>query len=98
MREFQVPKRNLTYDHRLDPDFCLSPYPSLPWKGDWTTNDRSEGLYSYPLFERNMDQSFQWKSGPMDYRGWASPVAGGYSDYLFAYWFARHFGVIDASM
>jgi len=98
MREFQVPKTNVTYDHRIDPDFCLSPYPSLPWKGDWTTANRFEGLYSYPLFERNMDESFQWKSTPMEFRGWASPVAGGYSDYLFAYWFGRHFGVIDATM
>lgn len=98
LREYQVPKVDVAIEHRLDPDFCMSPYPYLPWKGDWTVNDRSRGLHGYPLFENNMDQTYEWKRNPFDYRSGASPVEGANVDFLVAYWFARFYGVIDASM
>jgi hypothetical protein len=81
------------FDWRINPGFCMSPFPSLPWKNDWTTSDRFDSLTGYTLYEKVPDV-FAFKAGPFDFRGGASPVVDPGADYLFAYWFGRHFGVI----
>jgi hypothetical protein len=100
LREMPLPKAHLTtVDHRVNPHFCMSPFPSLPWKMDWTdpNSNRFQSLESLPLFEQSPD-GFQWKSNPMGFRGGASPVLEPGADFLFAYWFGRWAGVLDANM
>ena len=94
LREMPFPKSVMEVDHRVSPDFCMSPYPSLPWKNDWTTTDRTQSLRSYPLFEDAMDlYRFRLE---MKYAGntTARPPA---PEYLVAYWFGRKYGLIPAS-
>jgi hypothetical protein len=100
LREMPISKAHeITIDGRVHPSFCMSPFPSLPWKMDWAdpASDRMQSLVSVPLFERPAD-GFQWKSNPKPFRGAESPVLEPGADYLFAYWFGRWAGVIDASM
>jgi hypothetical protein len=97
MREMPLPKiHDAAIDWRIHPSFCMSPFPNLPWKGDWADpgQDRSQSLTAYPLFERTTD-AFLWKSMPGTYRGFASGVEEPGADYLFAYWFGRWANVID---
>ncbi|MFO0672129.1 MAG: hypothetical protein U0235_21300 [Polyangiaceae bacterium] len=95
--EAQWPKVSYTSDRRVSPDFCMSPYPAVPWKGDWMqypNEDRTQALDSYPLFETGPSINY-WMTGN-DYReneGYDSP--GG--DYLHLYWFARRFGLMSAT-
>jgi hypothetical protein len=100
LREMPIPKKHgLAIDWRIHPSFCMSPFPSLPWKGDWMdpNSNRFQSLVSYPLFERPPD-GFQWKSNPMAFVGGASTWEEPGADFLFAYWFGRWAGVIDLSM
>ncbi len=94
LREFAAPKVRHEIDHRLSDEFCMSPFPNLPWKMDWSEHDRTKSLHSYPLFERNVDD-VQWKSDPFEYKGGVSERLDAGTDFLFAYWFARRYGVID---
>jgi hypothetical protein len=99
LREMPVPKAHeIPIDWRVNPSFCMSPFPSLPWKMDWAdpNSDRFQSLVSVPLFERPAD-GFEWKSNPKSFRGGQSPVQEPGADFLFAYWFGRWAGVIDAS-
>jgi hypothetical protein len=91
LEEAQVPKVEFSIDRRLTPDFCFSPYPSLPWKGDWATGNWMTGLNSYPLFEMHPDVLY-WKLANeyLAYGGYDAP--GG--DYLHLYWFARKHGLL----
>jgi hypothetical protein len=97
MREFPYPKPTAgDIDRTLDPEWSPSPYPSLPWKLDWTTNSgRRSGLYSYPMFMRNTN-NYYWRSGPMPYGGGGGTIEHHGADFLFAYWVARKHGVIAA--
>lgn len=95
MREFPAPKVRHDFDWRINPSFCMSPFPSLPWKGDWTTSNRLDSLTGYPLFEKLPD-IYAWKQGPFEFRGGTSTVENPGTDYLFAYWFGRLYGVIQA--
>ncbi|MBI5536823.1 MAG: hypothetical protein HY898_29145 [Deltaproteobacteria bacterium] len=97
LREFPAPKVNYDYDWRIHPDFCMSPFPNLPWKNDWTQGGRFASLVSYTLFERVPD-AFAWKTSPFDFKGGAVPYEDPGTDFLFAYWFGRTFGVIDPQM
>jgi hypothetical protein len=95
MREMPFPKAQIKVDHRIRPDFCLSPYPSLPWKNDWTTTDRSQGLHSVPLFEEALDiYRFRME---MKYRGDSSAARPPAPEYLIAYWFGRKNAAIAAT-
>ncbi len=93
LQEFPAPKMSLMdVDWRLDPHFCMSPWPNLPWKGDWTENDRTQSIRAYPLFEQT-PSGFVFKDAAFRYKGHEGHMVGGI-DYLFAYWFARYFGKI----
>jgi hypothetical protein len=95
MREMPFPKAQIKVDHRIRPDFCLSPYPSLPWKNDWTTTDRSQGLDSVPLFEEAIDiYRFRME---MKYMGDSTAARPPAPEYLIAYWFGRKYAAISAS-
>jgi len=98
LREYIAPKVNVDFDWRINPKFSMSPYPNLPWKNDWTepNEDRSNSIRSYPLFEKNVDD-FMFKTKPWTYKGGSYGGKQGNADYLFAYWFARYFNVIDES-
>ena len=98
LREFPAPKVHHSIDWRINPDFCLSPVPNLPWKFDWTepTEDRSFSLTVYPLFERPVS-NIQWKELPGVYRGGESPREDSGVDYLHAYWFGRFYNKIAAN-
>lgn len=93
MNEARYPKTSFNLDHRISSTFCMAPYPALPWKNDWTTNDRSEGLDSHPLFEMHPDIMY-WKTGQgyLGFEGFEAP--GG--DFLHLYWFARKYGLFTA--
>lgn len=93
LREFLVPKiADDEIDWRRSYGFTLSPYPSLPWKADWMTDDRVQPLVNYPYFEQ-VSSNHQWKSLP-EFRG--TPTSMGFFavDYLIAYWFGRYAGEI----
>jgi hypothetical protein len=98
MEEAPYPKVGYAIDRRVtQKDFCMSPYPSLPWKNDWMKypeQDRTQSLYSYPLFEARVDIMY-WKVG-FDYRAGGSYETPG-PDFLHLYWYARKFGLISAT-
>jgi hypothetical protein len=98
MREYPLVKQSFDLDHRISNTFSLSPWPALPWKNDWLEDDRTRSLVTYPLFERNPDEDYQWKAAPNSYRGAPVQSQGANIDFLFAYWFGRHYGVITPSM
>lgn len=94
LREMPFPKSTHVVDHRISPEFCMSPYPSLPWKNDWTTTDRTQALRSVPLFEDAHDiYRFRLE---MKYSGdsRARPPA---AEYLLAYWFGRKVNLVKAT-
>jgi hypothetical protein len=93
LREFIAPKINSDpIDWRRSWGFSLSPYPSLPWKGDWMTEDRFQPIVSYPYFEQS-STNHQWKSLPQ-YRGEIDGRGNFSADFLVAYWTARYFGAL----
>jgi hypothetical protein len=97
LREFPAPKEHHEHDWRLDPQFCMSPFPALPWKADWESTYRFQGIHAWPAFERDHDV-FAFRSNPMSFEGAASPLQDFGVDYLFAYWFGRYFKVIQPGM
>jgi len=94
LREFPAPKVRHAIDKRIHSSFCMSPFPSLPWKNDWTTGDRFASLNGYPLFEKVPDV-FAWKQGPFEFRDYLSTEEEPGTDFLFAYWFGRYYGFIQ---
>ena len=96
LREITAPKFQADVDHRIDPDFVMSPYPSLPWKLDWTTTDRSQSLNAYPFFEQQSGL-YAWKDNPMHYKTNSVGVTHPGADFSHAYWLARATGVLDAN-
>ncbi len=80
----------------LRADFCAAPYPTLPWKRDWTTNQgRSHGLVMPPFYEQPAG-NYVWKDVPYPSttgQG-ASATSHHSADYLVAYWMARKAGLI----
>lgn len=93
LAEMPVPKVGMDVDHRLDADFCMSPFPDLPWKLDWTTTDRTRSLYGYPLFEVAHDE-YAWKNGGFDYRLRTEGVRVHAVDFVYAYWLGRKLGAL----
>ena len=96
LREIAAPKVPLDVDRRVSPDFVMAPYPSAPWKNDWTTTNRSQSLHGYPLFELPLDV-YEWRSSPFDYERDATGRSYPGADYSHAYWLARFLGVINAT-
>ncbi len=96
MREIPAPRMALDIDHRVGPGFVMFPYPSVPWKNDWTTHDRTDSLYGYPLFTLPLDV-YVWRSGPLDYSGNHENVQSPSADYLHAYWLGRYLGLFTAT-
>jgi len=99
MRAFPAPKVRHHIDWRINPDFCVSPVPNLPWKLDWAAagSDRTHSLVIYSLLERE-PSNIEWKEVPGSYLGSESTVQSSGPEFLFAYWFGRHLGGITPSM
>jgi hypothetical protein len=95
MIEAPYPKVGYMTDRRLASSFCIDPYPTVPWKNDWTdpNEDRTEALNSYPLFETG--PSVNWWMTGNDY--YQSEWEGHGGDYLHVYWLARKFGLLSAT-
>jgi hypothetical protein len=97
LREVPAPKTQVEIDHRISADYVMSPFPSAPWKNDWTKNDRTQSLRSYPLFEASVHTVYAWKQSPLEYKGRIMEAEFPGADYLFAYWLGRSLGVLNAS-
>ena len=95
MRELPFPKTQANVDLRVDPAFVMGPFPALPWKNDWTTQDRTTALRGAPLFEWAFDE-YAWKDPSFQYTIQANMDLPG-TDYLLAYWFARKYGLLTAT-
>ncbi len=94
LRELPFPRPQVRAQHALKAEYCVSPYPNLPWKRDWTTDrGRAHGLVAPPLFERDLG-NYVWKDDPFPKLDPSGPEEAAAVDYLFGYWLARGFGVI----
>jgi len=98
LRSFPCPKVYHNIDWRINPEFCMSPFPNLPWKFDWmeTGVDRTRSLLSYPLFEQNVS-NYHWKADPFVYKSIPGTIPHA-ADYLISYWFGVFYGVISKDM
>ena len=99
LQEWPFPKPGYEVDRELDPVWCPSPWPSLPWKMDWMNQNgyaRRQGLISYPTF-MSTPSNYQWRSGPLSDGSPANQLEQHGADYLFAYWLGRKLGVIAAT-
>ena len=96
LREIPAPKTQVDIDHRIRPDYVMSPFPSAPWKFDWTRTDRTQSLRAYPLFEVSAYNVYDWKQSVLDYK--ANTVGGQLPgvDFLLAYWLGRTVGVFSS--
>lgn len=100
LRDIPFPRPNvdMTIDHSLKPEWCLSPTPRLFWKAANKPEPPVEyfyqGLYSYPVYEMNaFDSNFIWKDSAFIFK--SNHVKGielTGVDYLYAYWLARYSG------
>jgi hypothetical protein len=96
LRSFPVPKHPYPVDHRVRDDFVMSPFPSLPWKLDWSTNDeRHQSLVARERIEGPMKR-YLWVENPFSFvsEGTGDDVLPGV-DYLVLYWIARDGGLIS---
>lgn len=96
LREFVAPKIGLDVDHRVSSAFVMAPYPSVPWKGDWTTTDRTQSIHGYPAFELPYDV-YAWRLGPYGYVRNTEGITVPGADYEHAYWIGRWLGVLSAT-
>jgi hypothetical protein len=96
LREMPHPKMSFgDIDRRIAPEFCMSPYPSAPWKQDWMQypeTDRTQGLGNYPLFEAGSDE-LMWKVSNDYHAGSGYETTS--ADYLHVYWFARKHALLS---
>lgn len=100
LREIPYPRPNLnvSIDHSLRPDWCMSPIPRLFWKSlkkpEPPIDYFYQGLYNYPVFElQAFSSNFVWKDTAFGYQ--LSHVKGEEEsgvDYLYAYWLAKYVG------
>jgi hypothetical protein len=99
LTDFPYPKTtgDNDVDYTVSADFSLSPYPSDPWKFDWTTNPgRTQALYAEPLFYRAGDINY-WSRSPLTLGGNGSSLLDPGQDYLICYWLARQVNAIGAN-
>ncbi|MCA8921421.1 MAG: hypothetical protein KDD82_06400 [Planctomycetes bacterium] len=83
-------------DWLVNPGFCASPYPYLPWKFDFVQNvrHRMQSLVGYPPWTI-YDTDNLWKEGPyFPFRGSQSAIAWSRQDFLHAYWVGRAAGAL----
>ena len=75
----------------------MSPFPSSPWKMDWSSQDRTQSLSAMPLFKGSAYRGYTWKENILGYN--ANNVGGELpgADYLIAYWLGRSIGVFKES-
>lgn len=95
LRSYPIPKHQYPVDHRIRSDFVMSPFPALPWKGDWLDNpDRQQSIVGHGLLESAVD-GYWWNDNPFSLGGAgnADDVVPGV-DYLLLYWIARDGGLI----
>jgi hypothetical protein len=86
---------DIDIDQRITSDFCMSPYPNHPWKGDWMTNPgREQALQGLPVFWRGTMDNY-WNTSPLDFRASGSQARAPGQDFLLAYWFGRATGQIS---
>jgi len=97
LREVPAPKTQVEIDHRISADYVMSPFPSAPWKNDWTKNERTQSLRSYPLFEASTHTVYAWKQSPLEYKARIMEAEFPGADYLLAYWLGRSLGVLNVS-
>jgi hypothetical protein len=96
----EKPGVEFSIDHSARPDFVPSPYPALFWKfidGEDDPEGRMLALVAPPLFASHGADHMIWRLSPFGFKSGAlegAPRAG--TDYLFAYWLARRFGLIAA--
>jgi hypothetical protein len=95
LRELPFPKTAADVDWRVNPAFVMSPFPSAPWKNDWTMNDRSQALDSMPTWAISTSD-YMYKDGPIENYRMFNTVPLDYpgTDYLLAYWYGRKIGAI----
>lgn len=96
LRELPFPRPTLLEDRALRADYCLAPYPNLPWKNDWETNlGRAHGYVSAPWFARNL-RNYVWKEDPFPKLVGTGRAGEDYAsvDLIFAYWAGRAWGLI----
>jgi hypothetical protein len=81
-------------DLRIAPEFCMSPYPSDPWKLDWMTNTgREQALEGRAYFQRGNCDNF-WNTGELQFLWGPNANLQPGQEYLCAYWFGRLTGQI----
>ena len=96
LREMPLPRMQLDIDHRVSASFVMCPFPQVPWKNDWTTTDRSDSLYGFPLYELPLD-IYMWRSGPFDYQGDHTTYESPSIDFLHSYWLGRYLGLFTTT-
>lgn len=91
--------RDIRYDHTLRADFCMSWWPTRPWKVFSEKNQMPyyyQGAINYPMFEGVGLHSDQlWKEAFGLSGHGAIEGRWGRADYLHAYWMARLSGMIS---
>lgn len=97
---FPRPQLNVDVDHSQNPNWCISPFPRLPWKfiakKDLPASYGYQGIYNYPIYELSIfGSNYLWKDSALDYNQ-STDGKEKYSgvDYLHAYWLARFFNLI----
>jgi hypothetical protein len=96
LMEFPCPKPvgDDDIDMRVDGAFCMSPYPSVPWKNDWMTNPgRMQSIDGSPLFYKGPGDNY-FNGNPFSFSDGVSAWRWPGQDYLHAYWLARLAGTI----
>ncbi|MGZ3771629.1 MAG: hypothetical protein ACXVCP_18785 [Bdellovibrio sp.] len=101
LREIPINRSSfsVSFDHSLNPDWCLSWWPRMPWK---SITDRKpvdfhyQSVDGYPLFETSgMGGDFIWNSSAFEYKGeFNGSVKYTGVDYLYTYWMGRYSGLI----
>jgi hypothetical protein len=98
LREIPYPRPNLdvTIDHSLSSEWCVSPIPRMFWKALQNPKPPMEffyqGLYNYPVFElQAYDSNFIWKDSAFLYKAnRAKGIEYPGVDYLYGYWLAKY--------
>lgn len=109
LREMPAPRSfgNASIDLSKNPDWSLSAWPTVPWKGLKTLrelkpnlqfSDFAEGAYGYPLFEADAwTSTYLWKDSPFSITYSSNAQTQVFSsDYLLVYWAARTSGLIGS--
>ena len=88
------PSGDVEFDSRVSGDFCMSPYPNVPWKNDWMTNPgRMQSIDGRPYFYQDAGDNF-FNGNPFSFDGSLSDVRNPGQDFLHAYWLARLTGTL----